>query len=167
MQGEPSSRPVPPHRTNRALALGLLGVTALLALSIWTSDWAHDEVRDGFLLGGFPLFALAMIALSLVVMLFDGEAGKSTDEMLALRWYHVAVALAAAGVLGGTFWLIGIIGFVLAIFALITGGALVLQFRPVWLAVTVGLGASVLLRVLLLALDVRIEDGPLSGVFGG
>lgn len=168
MQGDtPPSNLVTWVRSNRALAVGLLAVTGLLVLSIWASDWAHDEVRDGFTLGGFPLFALAMIAMSLVIMLFDGEARKSTDGMMALRWRHVTVVLMAVLTLGVAFWLIEVAGFIFAMFALVAGGALLLQFRPVWLAVAVGLGAAVLLRLLLLVLEVRIEDGPLAAVFGG
>lgn len=73
----------------------------------------------------------------------------STPEMMALRWFHVAVAVAAALTRRAAFWLVGWVGFVPASFAPVTDGALVLQFRPVWLAVAVGLGTSILLRVLL------------------
>ena len=67
--------------TNRSLAVGLLVVVIGLAASIWFSDWAHERVRDGFTLGGFPLFAVAAMALSLLVMIFDGQARDTTPEM--------------------------------------------------------------------------------------
>lgn len=46
--------------TNRHAGLVLLALTGALALYVSSSDWAFVEMRDGMLIGGFPLAFLAM-----------------------------------------------------------------------------------------------------------
>lgn len=153
-------------RSNRGTALVLLALTAILMLSIWTSDWAHEQVRDGFALGFFPLVALAAMALTLLVMLMDGEAKNATAGIAGLRGAHVVLALATVGFLGAMFLSISILGFIPAFWLLISGGALVLGMRPAWIAVFAGLVTALALRVLLMSLDVSVADGPLAIAFG-
>lgn len=154
-------------RSNRGTALVLLGLTAILGGSIWFSEWAHQEMRDGFTLGGFPLFAVAMMAISLFVMLFDGEAENATSEVLDLHWSNLLVVLGAVASIGLAFLAIPYLGFVASITLLVTLGAIALRFRPVWLAIAVGLGTALFLRGLLFALGVGINDGPFSLLFQG
>ena len=154
-------------RTNRGIAIGILVLIVALAASIWFSDWAHEEVRDGFTLGGFPLFAVAMMALSVLIMIFDGQATRSTDEVRAFRFLHLLIVLGATAVVGLCFLAIPLIGFVPAITVLVLVGTVGLGFRPLWVAVLVALGTGLALRLLLYALAMNVADGPLATLFAG
>ena len=113
--------PIQPHgnsgktsfwRSNRGIAIVLLAVTAVLGLTIWFSDWAHQEVRDGFTLGGFPLFSVVLLTLSLVIMVFDGQARDVLEEVRKINAMEVALVVATAAAIGLFFIAIPLIGFV-------------------------------------------------------
>ena len=152
--------------TNRGMAVLLLLVFGTITAFIWSSDWAHRELRDGFTLGGFPLFALGAIGLSLMVLLFDGQARKVEPEMVSLTLATFLVVGGAVLALVVTFLAMPYIGFVFAAAGFICAGATVLGFRPVWKAALFGLGAAIIIRLILLGLSVAIEDGPLTPLLG-
>ena len=153
--------------TNRVLALGLFAAVLGLAASIWFSDWAHERVRDGFTLGGFPLFAGSLMGLSLLVMIFDGQAHETTAAMRGFRPFDLVVVLAATALVSICFIAIPWIGFVPAITVLVFVGSFGLGFRPAWIALAVALATSIGLRVLLLALGMNVADGPLGSLLSG
>ncbi|SNY91134.1 hypothetical protein SAMN04515647_1344 [Cohaesibacter sp. ES.047] len=154
-------------RRNRGISLILLAITGALALSIWSSDWAHDEVRDGFKLGFFPLLSLSIMGLSMFVMLFDQQAQQVTPEIADLRFIHVVLALATIAYFGLLFLSVDLLGFVPAFTVIVSGGALILGYKPLWAALFLGLVTASALRVLLMLLDVSVKDGPLSFLIGG
>ena len=137
-----------------------------IALSIILSDWAYRELRDGFLLGGFPIFALTMIAISLLVLAIDKRSLDTEPGMAAL---HGGVLLVMGAVLLGlaaTFALMWVVGFVPAAALFIITGSFMLGCRPVWKAAAIGAGASISIRVILAVLGVAIPDGPVALLFG-
>lgn len=153
-------------RTNRGLSVLLLILVAGLGASIWFSDWAHQEVRDGFILGGFPLFALGLMVLSLLIMLFDRQAKAATPELRTLHIGNVLMILAATALVSLAFVAIPWIGFVPAITLLVAIGAVLLGFRPVWLGCVVALCTGLGLWGLLFALGISVADGPLGSFLG-
>lgn len=159
--------PVAFWRTNRGLALWLLVVVAAIGANIWFSDWAHQASRDGFTLGGFPLFAVGMMVLSLVIMLFDGKARKATPEFANVKLTDLLVVLITIALSVVAFLAIGWIGFVPAITLFVFVGATALGFRPLWISLLVALATGFGLRVLLFALGMNVTDGPLGALFGG
>ena len=153
--------------TNRSLAVGLMVAVVGLAASIWFSGWAHERVRDGFTLGGFPLFAVTLMALSLLVMMFDSQARGTTPEMREFRPFDFVVVLAATALVSICFAAIPWVGFVPAITVLVFVGSFGMGFRPAWYALVIALGTSIGLRVLLLALGMNVSDGPLGLLLNG
>ncbi len=153
-------------RTNRGVSIVLAFTFGAIALSILLSDWAYRELRDGFLLGGFPIFALAMIAISLLILAIDNRSTETEPGMAAL---HGGVLLVMGAVLLGlaaTFALMWIIGFVPAAALFIITGSFILGCRPAWKAVAIGVGASITIRIILAALGVAIPDGPIALLIG-
>ena len=153
--------------TNRGLGIGLLVLVLCLGATIWFSDWAHERVRDGFTLGGFPLLSVALMVLTLLVMIFDGQAHKTTSELRHFQPIALVVVLAATALIGICFLAILWIGFVPAIALLVLAGALGLGFRPAWLALVVAVATAIGLRLLLFALGMNVADGLLQWLFGG
>lgn len=153
-------------RTNRGLAVIFLVLVAAIGAHIWFSEWAHQTSRDGFTLGGFPLFAVGMMTLSLIIMLFDGKARQATPGIRDLKLRDVLVVFVTIALSVVAFLAIGWIGFVPAISIFVFVGAVALGFRPFWIALLVALGTGIGLRVLLFALGMGVTDGPLGALFG-
>ncbi|WP_319530129.1 hypothetical protein [uncultured Cohaesibacter sp.] len=149
-------------KRNRGISLILLAMTGALVWSIWSSDWAHHEVRDGFKLGFFPLMALGVMALALIVMLLDDQAAKITSEIAGLRIIHVLLALATIAYFSVLFMSVDVVGFIPAFVLIVSGGSLILGYKPIWAALALGLVTACALRFLLMLLDVSVQDGPLS-----
>lgn len=153
-------------RSNRSIALALVLVFAALALSIWFSDWAHRQLRDGFTLGGFPLFALGMVGISLIILIIDGQRRTVEPGMPGLRLATMIVVLCAVTAMAAFFLAMSVIGFVPSAALFIAAGSTALGYRPVWKAALTGLGAAIVIRVILGFLGVAIGDEPLLAVIG-
>lgn len=146
-------------RSNRAIGLGLLAAVAGLAAAIALSDWALRVLRDGFLLGGFPLFATAMMAIGALMLACDGRAREVEPDVARFRAADGAAVVAATALLGLVFLSFRPLGFVAAITLLVGGGAIALGHRPAWVALATGVAVAVALRAILYALAVDIDDG--------
>lgn len=149
-------------RTNRGIGLTVLILVAVMAGSIWSSDWAQRVLRDGFTLGTVPLFALGLMAVALCILMLDGQARSIEPAVAALTPVSVILVLTAAGVLGLTFLAWNQIGFIPATALFIGGGAVLLGTRPWWTAILTGISIAVILRVILHALGIEIADGLLA-----
>lgn len=160
--GLSDDRPVGFLRSNRGIALVLILLVLAIGGYIQSSDWAHREVRDGFQLGSFPMFAVIMMFISLIVMLLDTKARKTTDGVRAFRLAEGAIGLALLAGLGGLFLLIPILGFSVVVFLIVFAGAILLGFRPVWIALATALGTAAALQGLTILLGVQFPSGLLS-----
>jgi hypothetical protein len=146
-------------RTNRGVGIGLLVVIGFLGASIWFSDWAHRELRDGFTLGGFPLLAVGFMAFAALILILDGQAQTVEPEITKFRFGMAMTIVLAAAVLGIAFLSIAWIGFVPMVVLLVGGWATVLGYRPVWSAFVVGALVAAALRIIMQMLGVDIDDG--------
>ncbi len=149
----------PFFRTNRGIGIGLLACFAALAASIVFSDWAGRVLRDGFLLGGFPLFATGFMILAALILIFDGQAKTVDPDVARFRLSALIIVLVATAVLGLAFLSMDIIGFIPMVILLVGGSAAILGYRPVWSAFLVGLAVASALRLIMYLLDVEVEDG--------
>lgn len=158
--------PVGWFRSNRGIATALILLTLVIGISIWTSDWAHREVRDGFKLGFFPIFAIVMILISLGMMAIDSRARSTTEAIRDLRPAEAGIVVLLLAALGGLFLLIPFLGFAVVIFLIVFGGALLLGYRPVWIALVTGLMTAAAMHGLTIVLNVQFPAG-LLGIIGG
>ncbi len=154
-------------RTNRGIGIGLLVIVGILAASIYFSDWAGRILRDGFMLGGFPLLATGFMAVASLILVFDGQARQVDPDVARFRLVSLVIVLAAVAVLGVGFLSIPIIGFVPMIFLLVGFGAVTLGYRPVWLAFVVAIIVALVMRTIMYWLDADIDDGLLLKLIMG
>ncbi|WP_316980169.1 hypothetical protein [Shumkonia mesophila] len=150
--------------SNRGVALVLLVATFVLGTVIWNSEWAHERARDGFTLGGLPLFAVYSMAASLLILVVDRAATRPSGFKRESVKGVLIVVLAAVAV-GVIFLSFRVVGFIPGIFAMVAAGSLLLGFRPAWIALAVGMVIAISLRLLLYALSVGVPDGPLGLLF--
>ncbi|MEM9910532.1 MAG: tripartite tricarboxylate transporter TctB family protein [Pseudomonadota bacterium] len=123
--------------TDRSAGLFLLCLSVALALYVVTSDWAFVEMRDGTLIGSFPM---AFIALCLV---FAGRIALAKDALTQtledVGDMSVTGALKIAALLGAALLLafyherLGFVG--LCILFLVMNGIFMGQRKPVSLLV--------------------------------
>lgn len=154
--------PVGFARSNRAIAFVLIAITLAIGLYIWNSDWAQREVRDGFKLGSFPMFAVILMLLSLLLMAFDSKSRKTTDGIRDFKLLEGAIVLGLLAGLGGLFLLIPVLGFAVVIFVIVFFGSILLGFRPVWIAFLAALATAAALHGLTILLNVQFPVGLLS-----
>lgn len=164
--GARHAQPVGWARSNRGIALVLIVITLVIGAYIWNSEWAHREVRDGFKLGSFPVFAVILMFLSLLVMALDSKAKSTTDGVRDFRLLEGGIVLVLLLALGGAFLLIPVLGFAVAIFVIVFFGALLLGYRPVWIALVTALVTAAGLHGLTIVLNVQFPPG-LLGYIGG
>lgn len=146
-------------RTNRGIGIGLLIIVGILAASIYFSDWAGRILRDGFMLGGFPLLAAGFMALASLILVFDGQARQVDPDVARFRLASLVIVLTAVAVLAVGFLSIPIIGFVPMIILLVGFGAVTLGYRPIWLAFVVAIIVALVLRTIMYWLNADIDDG--------
>lgn len=151
-------------KSNRGVAAVLMAIIAILALNIWFSDWAHQEMRDGFLLGGFPLAAICLLAVSVTILLLDRQARAVEPGLAAFSLAAGLVVLGGAAVLGLTFLAFDTLGFMPAVALFILATSTLLGYRPIWSAAIVGIAVAGALRTIMFALNVEISDGVIWAV---
>ena len=154
-------------RSNRAVALILLVAIGAIGLSIWQTDWAHRVMRDGFTLGGFPLLAVGVMAVCSLVLIVDHRARLVEPDFAALTLVGALACLAVLGVMALAFWLFFQIGFGLSVALFVSGLAVLLGYRPVWIALASGVGTAAFLSGLAWMLGVTLPQGGLIALIGG
>jgi len=60
-------------RTNQGIGAVLTLIFGAYLLLLRLSPWVHRELQDGFTLGFFPSFAVVLMMLLTVAMIFDGR----------------------------------------------------------------------------------------------
>lgn len=150
--------------TNRRVGLVVIVVFGALGAYLVSTDWVWREQRDGFLLGGFPLFGVAAIVLSAIPLLFDGRRHEVTEPLQSIRGRDVAVVLGTLLFLFLLFEAFGVIGFLIATVPSLFAATWLLGLRPVWLCALVGVLVAGFLRGLMHLLGVEAPQGVLAGL---
>lgn len=152
-------------RSNQAIGLILSVMLALLFVYIWTRPWAHREMRDGFLLGFFPMLGVGAMLFCTLAMTFDPLRKEVPEELASYSLSDTAKALGMVIGVGIYFAIMRNIGFVLVtpVFLFIYMGWF--GVRP-WrtnliLAVCIPLATYLLFSVL----GVRLPNGILPALF--
>lgn len=77
--------------TDRMAGFVLLALSAGLGLYVTTSSWAFREMRDGTLIGSFPMAFVALCLLFAALIAFAKDAGAETlDDMADVSLRGVA-----------------------------------------------------------------------------
>jgi hypothetical protein len=152
-------------RTNQAIGAILSLLLALLFAYLWTRPWAHREMRDGFLLGFFPLLGVGAMFLCALAMMVDPLRKEAPDELESYNLLEVATAMVLIVGVGVYFALMRHIGFVLITPVFLSVYMAWFGVRPMRtnliLATAIPLGTYVLFSVL----GVRLPNGILPSLF--
>lgn len=89
-------------KTNRAVGALIAAASAALFVYIFSQEWAHRELRDGFRLGFSAMAATAAILLCGVAMIFDERRHVVEEDVAPLTgtdWVRVLSVLLLCGAL--------------------------------------------------------------------
>ena len=100
-------------RSNQGIGVILSLLIAVSIVWIELSPWAHEETRDGFTLGFFPVLSMVFMLVCTLVLTVDKHRKEITDGMMSCSFKSLYLSLL---ILLGTwvyFELIRIIGFLI------------------------------------------------------
>ena len=81
--------------TERQAGLLLLAVSLALGLYVILSDWAFVKMRDGTMIGSFPLAFLGLCLIFAVLIAFSGDARETELEDVTDLSFRGAAKIAA------------------------------------------------------------------------
>jgi hypothetical protein len=100
-------------RTNQGV--GVLLTACLLAYLTFLqfSPWVHEELRDGFTLGFFPVTGVVFMLLCTVSLILDRNRNERIRELDEMRWVWFLFSIVVLVGCGAYFYLILEIGYLL------------------------------------------------------
>jgi len=70
-------------RSNQGVGFFLTVLLIALLAYLWLSPWVHRRLQDGFTLGFFPIFGVAMMILLTAIMTVDARHRRERVWVLA------------------------------------------------------------------------------------
>lgn len=149
-------------KTNQGVAVCIGALVLMLLVYLALSDWAYQELRDGFRLGFFTFIAsTAMLAcaIALAVDKHRTTAEPAVANMAGRDWLIIMAFVAGCYVY---FFLAWNVDFLLVTPVFIAGGMYVLGVRPLLTAAIAGVVASVTIFGLFWAIQIELPTILLS-----
>jgi hypothetical protein len=153
------------YRSNQAIGVVLSVLLAILLAYIWTRPWAHREMRDGFLLGFFPMLGVVAMLFCTLAMTIDPLRNEVPEEFEGYRLLDVATALAMVVGVGIYFAVMRQIGFVLVTPVFLFLYMAWFGVRPIRMNVILSFTIPIATYILFSVLGVRLPNGILPALF--
>jgi hypothetical protein len=82
-------------KSNQGIGVMMTFLFTALLTYIQTTSWAHIKLRDGFKLGFFPTFAVLLLSVFSLVLIFDSRRNQAPDRLENLSFkYFVSTIIA-------------------------------------------------------------------------
>ena len=147
-------------KTNQGAGAVMTFLFALLLLHVIFFTDAFRPLRDGFLLGLFPMMTAAMCVAFAALMLVDRLRKKVIAEYARLDWKFVGFVVGAIAWSGVFFWFLIKIGFVVTAPIFMFGLIYSLGLRPARTAFLAGLAISTTVFAIFWIIGARLPIGP-------
>ena len=152
-------------KTNQAVGVYLTILSGFLLAYLWSSPWVHREMRDGFLLGFFPLIGAGSILLFSVAMILDPLRRETPELLDDFQIGDVLLPLAMLLGIAAYFTVMVRVGFVLATPVFMFSYMAWLRVRPWKLLLALSVVIPITIYVLFSLLGVRLPHGILPLIF--
>lgn len=143
-------------KTNQGVATCIAAVVALLLLYLVSSEWAYQELRDGFRLGFFTAVATIAMLVCAVAMIVDRHRSEIDDDIARSGWLDWAVAGGAMALCYVYFELAWRLDFLLVSPIFIAGATFALGVRPMRSAIVAGVVITVVIYVLFRIIGIEL-----------
>ncbi len=148
-------------RTNKMIGWVLLISASALCAYIWAQPWSHRVMRDGFLLGFFPLVGGVAMMLFGALMIIDPLRNQIPEELDDVRprdWLTVLALIVGIGIY---FAFMQKIGFILITPIFLGVYMYWMGVRPVRFVMILGVTIPIGIYVLFSLLGVKLPNGVL------
>ncbi|MFV0491160.1 MAG: tripartite tricarboxylate transporter TctB family protein [Pseudorhodobacter sp.] len=152
-------------RNNRAVGVVLFTASTALFIYLWLMPWTHREMRDGFILGFFPLLGAIALMVCAAVMVFDPLRHEVPEDLETTRWSDVGLAAIMLIGIGCYSMLMREWGFILVTPVFLILYMYWMGMRPLVLIVFYGIVLPIIIQILFGILGVSLPQGPLAGLF--
>ena len=143
-------------KTNQGVAVCIAGVVTLLLIYLGTSDWAYQQLRDGFRLGFFSFVAAVAMLACAALMMVDRRRSEAEAAMARSGWLDWIVTGAVMAICYLYFELAWRIDFLLVSPFFIAGGTYALGVRPVRAAIVAGVVITVVIYALFRLIGIEL-----------
>lgn len=147
------------YRTNQAVGVYLAILIGALILYLWNMPWVHRVMRDGFLLGFFPMLGAVAMFLFSAAMIVDPLRRETPEALERFRIGDVLLPLAMLLGIAAYFMLMMQIGFVLATPLFVFVYMVWFRVRPWRLLVGLSLVVPTTIYIAFSLLGVRLPHG--------
>ena len=148
------------YKTNQGLGLILCGLFGILLLYIIFMTDAFRPLRDGFLLGFFPMAATILCTLFSVMLMTDHLRKFTEPDFAALDFKFFGFVVAAIAWSGIFFWFLVEIGFIVSGPIYMFGLIYTLGLRPARTAFIAGLSICAAVFIIFAIIGAPIPIGP-------
>jgi len=153
------------YRSNQAIGIYLAVALAGLFAYIWMSPWAHRQMRDGFMLGFFPMLGAASMLLFALAMVFDPLRREVTEDIADFGLRDLFLALVMLFGIAIYFAAMREIGFVLVTPVFMFVYMYWFGLRPMRLLLTLAVAIPLVTYLLFSLLGVRLPNGIVPPLF--
>ena len=146
-------------RTNQGIGVILTSWLGLYLLYLQFSTWVHEELRDGFTLGFFPVTGVIMMIVCTVTLILDGNRREQIQELAEMKWkwfFFCFWVLVACGIY---FYLILGVGFLLVSPVFLSFFIYMLRMRPWTSCAAAGVVMTVLVYGLFRVIGIELPPG--------
>lgn len=150
-----------PYRSDRAVALVVLALLALVCAYMFSTDWFYKISRDGFALGTMPALGIAIMAVCLLFLVFGKSAATVEPEMAesdAFAFKCVGLLVLGCGVY---FFATLHLGFLLSTPVAVCAASYAFGVRPLRHAIYAGIAITAVLYAIFTAIGVQLSKGVL------
>lgn len=151
-------------RSNQAIGLYIAVIMAGLIAYIWMSPWAHREMRDGFLLGFFPLLGAGFVLFWALVTMADPLRNEVEADMETFSFVDILYVLFMLIGIGVYFRVMREVGFVLTTPVFLFVYMFWFGLRPVRTALILAVAIPVVTYLIFSGLGVRLPNGILPSL---
>lgn len=147
------------YRSDRAVALVVLALLALISAYMLSTDWFYKVSRDGFALGTMPALGMAVMAACMLFLVFGKSAATVESEMAesdAFAFKCVGLLVLGCGIY---FFATLHLGFLLSTPVAVGIACYAFGVRPARHAVYAGIAIAVVLYGIFTAIGVQLSKG--------
>ena len=116
-------------------------------MHLWLQEWAHQELRDGFQLGFFPLTGAGACLFCTLVMVVDSQRARIEEDLERIGWLDWLLAPVVLVLLYLFYQAAWTFGFALVAPVFLAAATYALGARPWWTAAVSGVATTLTISI--------------------
>jgi len=151
-------------RTNQGVGALLTAALSMLLLYVQLTPWAHRKLRDGFYLGFFPTFAIALMMVCSIIIIVDSRRKLVPAGLEKITLNTFLVAFAEVVLCWIYFALMLKIGYLIVTPVFLFIGMYLLGLKPWKQVLLIAAIMTILTNIIFFFMGIELPLGLLSGI---